>query len=280
MSIIETFQELRKRNEGALIAYVTGGDPSPKYTPMVVEALVNGGSDIVEIGVPFSDPIADGPVIQASDVRALEAGTTPRTVLEIVREVKKKVNVPIVLLTYYNIIFRRGVRGFLEDASRSGVDGIIVADLPMEEATDYKETAEREGVDTIFLAAPSTPSNRLEKILEITSGFLYLISIFGVTGMRSHVAQLTIETLRRIRPYTVRRIPLAVGFGISRPEHVKSVISCGADGAIVGSAFVKLIEENSYDTMMLLRRLTDYASTMKLATRTKDYKLLKDEFSP
>ncbi|MEM3712443.1 MAG: tryptophan synthase subunit alpha [Thermoproteota archaeon] len=267
MSIPETFRELKKRNEGALIAYVTGGDPSPKHTPRIVEALVKGGADIVEIGIPFSDPIADGPVIQASAVRALNAGTTPETVFNMVREVKKTIETPIVLLTYYNIIFKRGVRRFLEDASRNGVDGIIVADLPVEEAEEYKKNAEKNGVDTIFLASPSTSSSRLEKILKMTSGFLYLISVFGVTGMRDHVSQLTIQTVKRLHPYTVNRIPLAVGFGISKPEHVKSVISCGADGAIVGSAFVKFIGEKYSDLTSLLGGLTDYAKRLKAATQ-------------
>ncbi|MBO3799501.1 MAG: tryptophan synthase subunit alpha [Candidatus Brockarchaeota archaeon] len=269
MSIANAFRELRKRNEGALIAYVTGGDPSPKHTPRIVKALVEGGADIIEIGIPFSDPIADGPVIQASDVRALNAGTTPNTVFEIVREVKKTVNIPIVILTYYNIIFRRGVGRFLESASRSNVDGVIVADLPVEEAEEYKNHAEKNGVDTIFLAAPSTPLNRLEKILKMASGFLYLVSVFGVTGMREHVAQLTMQTIRKIRPYTINRVPLAVGFGISKPEHVGSVISCGADGAIVGSAFVRLIEEKYGDFNGLLEELTAYAKIMKLATKLR-----------
>jgi len=267
MSISETFRELRKRKEGALIAYVTGGDPSPKYTPKIVEALARGGADIVEIGIPFSDPIADGPIIQASDVRALNAGTTPDTVLNMVREIKKTVEIPIVLLTYFNIIFKKGIGRFLECANRSGVDGIIVADLPIEEAGEYKENAEKNSIDTIFLAAPSTPSSRLEKILDMASGFLYLISVFGVTGVREHVAQLTIQTVRRLHQHTVNRIPLAVGFGISKPEHVKSVISCGAEGAIVGSAFVKIIEEKYGDTHSLLNGLTSYAKTMKTATR-------------
>jgi len=269
MSISKVFNELEKRNEGALIAYVTGGDPSPKYTPKIVEALVEGGADIIEIGIPFSDPIADGPVIQASDVRALNAGTTPNTVFEIVREVKKTVDVPIALLTYYNIIFRKGIRRFLEDASKSGVDGLIVVDLPVEEAEEYKNYAEKNGIDTIFLAAPSTSLNRLEKILRMTSGFLYLVSVFGVTGMRERVAQLTMQTLRKIRPYTVNRIPLVAGFGISKPEHIRSVISCGADGAIVGSAFVKLIGDKYGNFNSLLEELAAYAKTMKLAAKPK-----------
>jgi len=267
-NISSTFDRLRKNSEGALIAYVTGGDPSPKYTPKIVKALVEGGVDIVEIGIPFSDPIADGPVIQASDVRALSAGTTPTTVLNIVRELKKTIETPIVLLTYYNIIFRKGVGRFLEEASKSSVDGIIVADLPVEEASEYKEYAEENGIDTIFLAAPSTSSERLEKIVSMTSGFLYLISVFGVTGMRDHVAQLTIQTLKRIRQYTANKIPLAVGFGISKPDHVRTIISYGAEGTIVGSAFVKIIEENQNDLPILLERLTKYAREMKEATKT------------
>ncbi|MEM2088445.1 MAG: tryptophan synthase subunit alpha [Thermoproteota archaeon] len=266
MSIDATFRELKKRDEGALIAYVTGGDPLPKYTSRIVEALVKGGADIVEIGIPFSDPIADGPTIQAADNRALNAGTTPYTIFDIVEETKKKVDAPIVLLTYYNILFKMGVKNFLEKASKHGVDGLIVADLPIEEAGEYREAAEKQGVDTIFLATPSTPINRLTDILGFTSGFLYLVSVFGVTGAREQVAQLTTHTIKRIHPYTVKAVPLAVGFGISKPEHVSSVIACGAEGAIVGSAFVKIIENNLNNSAEFISKISMLAEKMKTAT--------------
>ncbi|MGQ9478404.1 MAG: tryptophan synthase subunit alpha [Thermoproteota archaeon] len=270
MNIMEKFRELEKRGEGALIAYVTGGDPSPKYTSRIVEVLVKGGVDIVEIGIPFSDPIADGPTIQASDFRALKAGTTPKTVFNIVREIKNNfTEVPIVILTYYNIPFKMGLGYFMGQASKSGVDGVVVADLPVEEAGEYKDEAEKHGVDTVFLATPSTSTDRLRKILNMTSGFLYLVSVFGVTGVRESLAQLTIQTIRRIHSYTEGSIPLAVGFGISKPEHVGAVIACGAEGAIVGSAFIKVIERNLNFEDDLLRELSDLAYSFKSATKIK-----------
>lgn len=272
MSIDETFRGLERRGEGALIAYITGGDPAPKYTPKIVEALVKGGADIIEIGVPFSDPIADGPIIQAADSRALNAGTTPHTILEIVEETKKRVDIPIVLLSYYNILFKAGLENFMKDASKHGVDGLIIPDLPIEEAEEYKETAEKQGIDTIFLATPSTSISRLKAILSFTSGFLYLVSVFGVTGTRDQIAQLTTKTIRRLHPYTVKTIPLAVGFGISKPEHVRSIIGCGAEGAIVGSAFVKIIENNLDRPPMMLENLSVLAEKLKAATIQKTLK--------
>jgi tryptophan synthase alpha chain len=264
--ISEAFQESVKHRNGALIAYITGGDPSPKYTSRIVEAIVEGGADIVEIGVPFSDPIADGPVIQAANNRSIKAGTTPNTILDIVKETKKKVDVPIALLTYYNILFKRGVKRFLKEAGRHGVDGIIIPDLPIEEAEEYRGMAEKLGLNTIFLATPSTSKYRLKDILGFTSGFLYLISVFGVTGMRGQLTQLTTQTIMRLKQYTAKIVPLAVGFGISRPEHVSSVLSCGADGAIVGSAFVKIVESNLSSPHRLLEHVKVFTQKLRSAT--------------
>lgn len=266
MSISEVFRKLRKRGEGALITYITGGDPAPKYTLRIIKALIEGGADILEIGVPFSDPIADGPVIQAADCRALNAGTTPHTIFGIVKEAKKTADIPIVLLTYYNILFRMGVRNFLERAKGSGVDGLIIPDLPIEEAEEYREIAEKQGVDTIFLATPSTSVSRLAEILNSTTGFLYLVSVFGVTGARDQIAELTTQTIKRIHPHTVEAIPLAVGFGISKPEHVKAMIMCGAEGAIVGSAFVKIVEDNLGEPPKIISGITALAEKLKAAT--------------
>lgn len=264
--IERTFQNLKAKGEGALIGYVTGGDPEPRYTPRIVEALVNGGVDIIELGIPFSDPIADGPTIQAATVRALEVGTTPETVLNIASEVKRKHGVPIVILTYYNPIFRMGLEGFFKLTRNCGVDGLIVPDLPIDEAYDYKKVADAYGIDTIFLAAPSTSTERLREILAYTSGFLYLVSVFGVTGARESVQDLTIRLIKRALSATGGRTPLAVGFGISKPEHVKAVILNGADGAIVGSGFVKIIEKNRNNEQVMLKEIRDYAHKLKEAT--------------
>jgi len=264
--IARTFSKLRKQGEGGLIAYVTAGDPEPSCTPRIVEALVNGGADIIELGIPFSDPIADGPTIQAATVRALKAGTIPRKVLEMGEEIKEKNNVPIVILTYYNPIFRMGLECFFESAKTCGVDGLIVPDLPIEEADDYRKFAEAYEIDTIFLAAPSTSTQRLERIVEYASGFLYLVSVFGVTGAREKVKDLTIGLVRKTVPITYERVPLAVGFGISKPEHVKVITQNGADAAIVGSGFVRIIENNQTREEEMLEDLKEYASRLKAAT--------------
>ena len=267
--IASTFSRLKARNEGALIAYVTAGDPDPAYTPRIVEALIDGGADIIELGIPFSDPIADGPTIQAATVRALKTGTTPKKVLQIVEEVRDGSDVPIVILTYYNPIFRMGLKNFFESAEASGVNGVIVPDLPVEEAYDYKKIAEAHDIDTIFLAAPSTSTERLRKILEYASGFLYLVSIFGVTGARDRVQDLTIRLIKETLKITRGRIPLAVGFGISKPEHVKTIIQNGADAAIIGSRFVRIIEEKRDKTEEMLKDLYEYARLLKEATIKK-----------
>jgi len=265
--IKEAFQNLKKRDEGALIAYVTAGDPKPEHTPKMVDALIEGGADIVELGIPFSDPIADGPIIQAAIVRALNAGTTPKMVLEITKKIKEKHNVPVVLLTYYNPIFRMGLKSFFSLAKACHVDGLVVPDLPVEEAEEYKKVSKAYGVDTIFLATPSTSIERLKKIVDYTSGFLYLISVFGVTGTREKVQDLTIRQIKKCLPYTKKRVPLAVGFGISKPEHVNAVIRSGADGAIVGSAFVDIVQKNQKNIPKMLKEIKEYTRKLKEATK-------------
>jgi tryptophan synthase alpha chain len=265
--IAEVFQKLKAQGDGALIGYVTAGDPEPEFTPKIAEALVKGGVDILELGVPFSDPIADGPTIQAASVRALQAGTTPKMVLGMAGEIKRKCGVPVVILTYYNIVFRMGLERFFRLAKSFGVDGVVVPDLPVEEAEAYREAAGSCGVDTIFLAAPSTSNERLRKIVECTSGFLYVVSHFGVTGAREALADSTVRLVKRVLPFTTGRVPLAVGFGVSKPEHVKRIIGAGADGVIVGSAFVNIVRKHQSDIGRMLGELEALARTLKNATR-------------
>ena len=268
--ISQTFLRLKERNEGALIAYVTAGDPELSLTLNIVEALVSGGADIIELGIPFSDPIADGPTIQAATLRALRSSTTPKEVLQLAGEIKTKLDVPLVILTYYNPIFKMGLKNFFETASSCGVSGVIVPDLPVEEASEYKKTAEAYEIDTIFLASPSTSNERLRKILKFTSGFLYLVSLFGVTGTREKIQNLTIRTVRRTAQMTsAEGVPLAVGFGISKPEHVRVLMENGADAAIVGSGFVKIIEKRYRDLEGMLNEIRMYASKLKEATLNK-----------
>jgi len=270
MRIDERFRELQRRGEGALIGYVAGGDPSPKISQQIVETIAQGGADIIEIGVPFSDPIADGPIIQAASTRSLNAGTTPQKIFDIVKETKKRTETPIALMTYYNILFKMGVQDFLKKASEHRIDGLIIPDLPIEEAIEYRVLAEKQGIDTIFLATPSTSLTRLKDVLNYTSGFLYLISVYGVTGKRDNVSQLTIESIKRIKPYTDGKIPLAVGFGLHKPEHIRSIIGSGADGTIVGSALVKIVENNLNDSIKLIEQISTLTRNLKSATLPKN----------
>jgi tryptophan synthase alpha chain len=267
--ISKVFQKLKAQGDGALVGYVTGGDPEPRLTPKIAEALITGGVDILELGIPFSDPIADGPTIQAASLRALQAGTTPKMVLDMAEEIKKRHDIPIAVMTYYNPVYRMGLDKFFRLAGCSGVDGVIVADLPVEEAADYKKAAEAWGVDTIFLAAPSTSAERLQRIVECTSGFLYLVSHFGVTGAREAVERSTIQLIQRMLPFTRGRVPLAVGFGVSKPEHVKGIIEAGADGVIVGSAFVNIVSKRRGNTGEMLKELQETACGLKEAAKCK-----------
>lgn len=265
-AIKETFQNAKAASEGLLIGYLTAGDPTPEATPKLADALIKGGVDILELGLPFSDPIADGPTIQNASLRALNAGTTPLKVLEIASQIKAQHNIPVVVMTYYNPVFHNGVQSFLKKAKEAGVDGFIVPDLPVEEASEYRKAAETVGLDTIFLASPATSDERLGKIVAASSGFLYLVSRFGVTGAQSSVADSTVKLIERVRKAAAGKIPVAVGFGISKPEHVKQVIAAGADAAIVGSAFINIIVKKENSTLV---ELEEAARSLKAATATK-----------
>ena len=265
-AITRVFERLKIRGEGALIGYITAGDPAPTCTPLLAEALINGGVDILELGLPFSDPIADGATIQAASVRALNAGTTPKKVLVMAQEIKRKHDVPIVIMTYYNPVFRMGLEKFFSLARDCSVDGLIVPDLPVEEAGDYREMAISYGVDTIFLAAPSTSAERLRRIVACSSGFLYLVSHFGVTGEKERLEDSTIHLVKRVLPYTTGHVPLAVGFGISKPAHVRSIMEAGADAVIVGSAFVKVVQKNVGNIDRTIAEIRGVAQKLKAAT--------------
>ena len=267
-AINEAFQKAKVHRNGALIGYIMAGDPKPELTAKIADALIKGGVDILELGLPFSDPIADGPTIQAASVRALAAGTTPVKVLKIAKEIRQSHDVPVVIMTYYNPVFRMGLERFFRLAKECLVDGVIIPDLPLEEAGDYKKAASKFGVDTIFLAAPSTSNERLERIVECSSGFLYLVSHFGVTGAQAAVEDSTIQLVKRVLPFTSGKIPLAVGFGVSKPEHVVRIMAAGADGVIVGSAFINIIQKRQSNMNAMLKELQATASELKKATKT------------
>jgi tryptophan synthase alpha chain len=267
--ITRAIQNARQQGNGALIGYIMAGDPNPETTPKIAEALIRGGVDILELGLPFSDPIADGPTIQAAGVRALSAGTTPMKTLQIAKQIKSQHDIPIVVMTYFNPIFRIGLEHFCSQTKQNGVDGLIVPDLPVEEAAEYRKTAQKHGLDTIFLAAPSTSNQRLAKIVAASSGFLYLVSHYGVTGAKTAVQDSTMQLIKRVKPFTADKIPLAVGFGISKPEHIQRVIEAGADAAIVGSAFIKIVDENQKNMEKMLKQLQAQSQALKTACKTQ-----------
>lgn len=271
-TIEEKFRDLSKRGEGALIGYITCGDPTLSHTLKIADTLIESGVDMLELGIPFSDPIADGPVIQRAVMRALKAGTKPLTVLETARKISAAhPNTPIIILTYYNVVFRMGLENFFNLARESGVSGIVVPDLSVEEASEYKATADKYDVDTIFLAAPSTSNERFKKIMEYCSGFIYLVSVFGVTGPRERLRKESIDFVRRAASISNGRIPIAVGFGISKPSHVRSVIANGADGAIVGSKIIRIMEENIGDETKMLLKLRRFIRSLKKSTVKQQY---------
>jgi len=238
--IAARFRELSSRGELGLVAYVTAGDPSLDATEQIVIAAAEAGADVIELGVPFSDPVADGPTIQRASERALHAGTTLAGVIELVRRVRTRTPVPLILFSYFNPILQMGVEKFAETAAAAGADGVLATDLTPEEAEGYRAAMRARGLDTIFLAAPTSTDVRLAKIAEYSSGFLYLISRTGVTGTRDALPEELPALARRVRRFT--KLPLAVGFGISQPEHV-SVLGGIADAAVVGSAIVAEIEK-------------------------------------
>ena len=261
------FRELRSRGDGALVAYLTGGDPDPKSFLNNSIALIEGGADIVEVGIPFSDPIADGPVIQASSMRALSQGATPKGILGLIRELSSQFPVPFVVLSYYNPILAMGLDRFLTKVRESGVDGIVVPDLPVEESDEFRNLALKHNIDNIYLAAPNTSKPRLRTILDSSKGFLYLVSLYGVTGPRDTLSPQALEAVSSVKSLAKGKIPISAGFGISRPEHVSAIIKSGADGAIVGSALVNIVSQYIENPDEAADYLRDAIKKLKAATK-------------
>lgn len=235
------FERCESDKRKAFIAYLTAGDPNPETTVSLVRALERGGADLVELGVPFSDPIADGPVIQRASERSLRAGTSLPRILEMVREIRQESEIPLLLFSYLNPLLHRGFDRVAKEAASAGVDGVLLIDLSVEEAAEPVARLREHSLDTVFLAAPTSSDPRLALVGQHSSGFVYLVSRTGVTGEQSSLSNHAIPLIERMRRHT--KLPLAVGFGISRPEHVSEVAQF-ADGIVVGSAIVKTIEAN------------------------------------
>jgi tryptophan synthase alpha chain len=240
--IAPRFRELAESGELGLVAYITAGDPSLDATEKIVLAAAEAGADVIELGVPFSDPVADGPTIQRASDRAVRKGTTLAGVIDLVRRLRMHTQVPLVLFSYFNPILQMGIEKFGDAAAAAGADGVLATDLTLEEAVDYRAAMRARGLDTIFLAAPTSTDARLAKIAEFSTGFLYLISRTGVTGAREALPEELPALARRVRRFT--KLPLAVGFGISSPAHV-AVLGGIADAAVVGSALVAEIEKSA-----------------------------------
>ncbi len=237
--ITRRFDELRRSGELGLVAYLTAGDPTLAATERLVVSAAEAGADVVELGVPFSDPIADGPTIQRASERALRGGTTLAGVLGLVKKLRQKTEAPLVLFSYFNPVLQMGVEAFADAAAAAGADGVLITDLTPEEAGEYRPAVAARGLDTVFLAAPTSTDTRLRRIAECSTGFLYLISRTGVTGTRELLPEDLPALIRRARGVT--SLPIAVGFGISLPGHV-SILGGLADAAVVGSALVEEIE--------------------------------------
>jgi tryptophan synthase alpha chain len=237
LSISSCFESLRHAQRCALIPFITAGDPDLQTTAEALRVLDAAGADIIELGVPYSDPLADGPVIQAAATRALQRGVRLDDVLAVVEGVTKEIGAPIILFTYYNPILHRGIRSFLDRVATAGVKGLVVPDLPLEEADALLQAASDVGVEVVLLVAPTTPQERIAAIARQSQGFIYLVSVTGVTGTRSHVETRVKDLLLQLQSVTDK--PIGVGFGISQPEHAQQVKEWGADAVIVGSAFVQ-----------------------------------------
>ena len=262
--IQKKFEELRSKNEKALIAYLMVGFPNEKTTFSAIIGLVKGGADIIELGFPFSDPIADGPVIQKASTVSLNQGITIKKFFKILKKIRKMTELPLVLMTYSNILFNYGYDKFMRIAKKNGIDGLILPDMAFEESKNFFNAAHKNKLDTIFLISPNTSDSRIKKILSVTSGFLYLVSIFGTTGTQTKLQQYTINAIKKTKKIVKRKVPIGIGFGVNTPKDVKKFVTLGVDGVIVGSAFLRLIEKTPPNKIE--SKVAAFTKNMKRAT--------------
>jgi tryptophan synthase alpha chain len=271
MNLEEKFQELKAKQEGAHMPHVYYGDPNEEFSLKLIQTLVENGADIIEFGIPFSDPTADGPTFQAVCERALKNGVTPTKCTQGIRKLRAKgIENPIVVTTYYNIPYVTGVGAFLDEIKEAGAQAIIVPNVPVEEADVLLAGGRKRRVDVIFQVAPTTTEDRLKKITDIASGFLYVINVEGVTGVRKTLADSTLKLVQRIRGHT--DMPLLAGFGISTKQQAQAVVAAGADGAIAGSAYAKIYEKNLKKPEKTLPEIALLAKQMKQGCK-EGYKL-------
>ena len=260
-SVADRFQYLKQNSECALIPFITAGDPDLETTAKALEVLAQSGADMIELGVPYSDPLADGPTIQAAATRALQKNVRLDDVLSIVTKVAPKIEIPIILFTYYNPIYYRGVESFLQQVKGAGVNGLVVPDLPLEEADLLLKSAKKIGIEVTLLVAPTSSQERIKAIANKSEGFIYLVSVTGVTGIRAEMASGIKDLISDLHDTTDK--PIGVGFGISSPEQAKQIKDWGADAVIVGSAIVKRLAEGTPETG--LKEIAKFCSSLKQA---------------
>jgi tryptophan synthase alpha chain len=260
-SVSDCFKSLQERSQCALIPFITAGDPDLETTAKALRILAENGADLIELGVPYSDPLADGPTIQAAATRALQRGVKLEDVLEVIKEVRQEIATPIILFSYYNPIYYRGIEAFLQQIKAAGVEGLVVPDLPLEEAEILLKSAEEMGIEVTLLVAPTSPLERIKAIATQSQGFIYLVSVTGVTGMRSQVASRVKDLLADLHHTTAK--PIGVGFGIGDPQQAKQVKDWGADAVIVGSPFFKRLAETTPEEG--LKAIAEFCHNLKQA---------------
>lgn len=262
------FHELKTRNEAAFMPYVACGDPTQDFTVELANTLIKNGADLLEFGIPFSDPIADGPTIQNASVRAIKAGMHPLLAFEVASKIRKQdPHIPIVVMTYYNLVIHGGLEIFISKMEDMDLDGLIVPDLPIDESAELEQLAHKHSIDLVHLVSPRTSDSRIKEITSRTSGFVYLVSVEGTTGARESVEDRALDLIRRVNSISSGRIPLAMGFGISKPEHVKSIVRAGADGVIVASKIIDLYSKKIDDPRKQLDEIAEFSRNMKAACR-------------
>ncbi|KKK41510.1 MAG: Tryptophan synthase alpha chain [Candidatus Lokiarchaeum sp. GC14_75] len=272
--LLKLFSDENRKRDKFFMPFLVAGDPNINEFKNLIEKI-EPHVDILEIGVPFSDPIADGPTIQEANVRAFNAGINTKVALEAIKDIRAKTEKPIVILTYYNILIQgadtieESLDKTFKNLKECGVDGIVVGDLPIEEAGLALKASNKYNICLIFLIAPSTTEERLENILKIARGFIYLISVMGVTGARDMVAQITKDTIKRMKKKTEKVLPVFVGFGISKPKHAKAIIDAGADGIIIGSAIVNIVKKNLNDYEKMEAEMVKFVSRIKDVIKRK-----------
>lgn len=263
--IEKKFCELKLKKQTGLICYIVGGYPDPKTSDKVISSLVNGGADIIEIGIPFSDPIADGPIIQEASFKALQNGINPDICLSLIRKTRRRYpDIPILIMTYSNILQKKGFKKFMEIAKDAGTDGFILPDMTLEESKDYLEYSKKLGLASVFLVAPNTSNLRIKRTLNVSTGFVYVVSVYGTTGARNSFNKYTLTAIKNIKKLSSNRNNISVGFGISTPDHIRLMSNFGADAVIVGSAIIQMINDNKDNNIPRLQhKLKKYIKLLK-----------------